>query len=415
MSATGSRRFYYGWVVVGVTALALLISAGVRSAPSVLVHPLETEFGWSRAAIAFAISLGLLLYGLAGPLSGSLIDRYGPKPLLLGGLALSALSMGAAATLSQLWQLNLFLGILGGLGTGAAASVLGAAVANRWFVARRGLVMGLFGAAASAGQLIFIPALMFLVVTLGWRGSVALLAVAAGLALLPALFFMRNDPADLGLRPYGAGAAASVEAGSDEGVLRRAVRAPAFWLLSGSFFICGATSSGLIGTHLIPHAIDHGVAEVTAAGVLGLMGTMNFIGTLGSGWLTDRLPPHLLLVGYYGFRSLSLFLLPFVGDAAGLSVFAVIYGLDFMATVPPTSALAADLFGRRHVGTVFGWIFFSHQVGAALAAWLGGLVHDALGDYGAAFLAAGLLAVTAALLSLRLGGAQRLSNAPARP
>lgn len=407
-------RFHYGWIVVGVTAATLIVSAGVRSAPGVMIHPLEVELGWSRATISFAVSIGLLLFGLAGPLAGWLMDRFGPRLVMLGGLALIGASMAAGAAMTSLWQLNLFWGALSGLGTGVAAQVLGAAVANRWFAARRGLVTGMFGAATSAGQLIFIPLLMWLVVTIGWRASTLVLAGAAAALLLPVLLLMRDDPADIGLRPYGAPdapQAAPATPTAEGGVMRRAVRAPEFWLLAGSFFICGATSNGLIGTHLIPHAIDHGIAEVTAASVLALMGAMNFVGTVTSGWLTDRYNPRKLLAWYYGFRGLSLLLLPFVHDFSGLAMFAVLFGLDYIATVPPTAALVAHIFGRKHVGAVFGWVFCAHQFGAALAAWLGGVVRDATGDYGVAFIAAGVLAITAAGLALRIG---RAPTAPAQ-
>ena len=400
-------RFYYGWVVVAVTALALIVSAGVRAAPGVMIHPLEVDLGWSRTAISFAVSIGLVLYGFAGPFVGRLMDRFGPRLVLVGGMILIGASMAAGAAMTELWQLNLFWGALSGLGTGVAAQVLGATVANRWFVARRGLVMGIFGAATSAGQLIFVPLLVWLVVTIGWRASTLVLAGAALALALPVLLLMRNSPADVGQRPYGAADAPPAPAAvSDEGgIMRRAVRVPEFWLLAGSFFICGATSNGLIGTHLVAHAIDHGIPEVTAAGVLALMGAMNFVGTLASGWLTDRFNPRRLLAWYYGFRGLSLLLLPFVHSFPGLAVFAILFGLDYIATVPPTSALVADIFGRRHVGAVFGWVFCAHQIGAALAAWLGGVARDVTGDYGVAFLAAGVLAITAAGLSLRIGRA----------
>ena len=405
------KRFYYGWVVVGVTAVTLLVSAGVRSAPGVFLNSLEADLEWSLAAISFAVSIGLLLFGLVGPLTGWLMDRFGPRLVMLGGIALIAASMVASARMTELWQLNLFWGALSGIGTGVAGSVLGATVANRWFVARRGLVIGMFGAATSAGQLVFVPLLAGLESTIGWRSSVMALAGAAALLLAPVLLLMRDDPADMGLRPYGGeppqpGAAARVVAG---GVMRRALRVPEFWLLAGSFFICGATSNGLIGTHLIAHAHDHGISKGSAASMLALMGTMNFFGTIASGWLTDRYDPRKLLACYYAFRGVSLFMLPFVSNLGGLAVFAILFGLDYIATVPPTTALVADIFGRKNVGTVFGWVFCAHQIGAALAAWLGGLAHDITGNYGLAFLTAGVLAVMAALLALRIG------RAPAAP
>ena len=367
------ERLYYGWVVVAVVFLALLVSAGVRAAPAVLINPLETELGWGRAAISFAASVGLLLYGLSGPVAGWLMDRFGPTRITLVGLALIGGSTLAGAAMTELWQLNLFWGVLSGVGTGIVAPVLGATVANRWFAERRGLVLGVFGAAASAGQLISVPALMWLVVAVGWREGTVYLAVVALLVLAPVLLLMRDDPSRLGLRPYGApkgeisaekspapepGTAAKAPVETREGgVLSRAFKTPEFWLLSGSFFICGASSNGIIGVHFVPHSIDHGIPEVTAASALALMGAMNFVGTIASGWLTDRYDPRRLLAVYYSLRGLSLLFLPFVTDFSGLAIFAIFFGLDYIATVPPTVALVADRFGRLNVGAVFGWVF----------------------------------------------------------
>ena len=413
------QKYYYGWVVVWVVFVALLVSAGVRAAPTVLINPLETELGWGRAAISAAVSVGLLLYGLSGPVAGWLMDRYGPKRLTLLGLAIIGGSTLMGATMTELWQLNLFWGVLSGVGTGIVAPVLGATVANRWFVERRGLVLGIFGAAASAGQLVSVPTLMWLVVEAGWRMGTIILAAVALLVILPVLLFMRDDPARLGLRPYGGSspeAPAAQQSPAPEpgtaladaqeqtgGVILRALRSPVFWLLSGSFFICGATSNGIIGVHFVPHSIDHGIPQVTAASVLALMGAMNFVGTIASGWLTDRFDPRKLLAVYYSGRGLSLLLLPFVTDFGGLAVFAIFFGLDYIATVPPTVALVADRFGRAHVGVIFGWVFFGHQLGAALASYLGGVARDSLGDYRLAFLTAGVLAVMGALMALGVG------------
>lgn len=404
-------RLHYGWVVVAITALTLIISAGVRSAPGVMVVPLEHDMGWSRGAISLAVSIGLLCYGLTAPLSGWVIDRIGPRLVILLGLVVIAASMLASAWMTSMWQLNFFWGALSGVGTGIVALVLGAAVANRWFVARRGLITGIFGASTSAGQLIFYPLLVWMIEVYGWRTSTLVMAAAAAVLIVPVLLLMRNSPADVGLQPYGAtalqpGASAAPAAEAERGVMRRALVTPAFWLLTITFFICGATSNGLIGTHFIPHVGDHGISPGIAAGLLAIMGAMNFVGTILSGWLTDRFNPRKLLAWYYSFRGLSLLLLPFVTSYAGLTVFAVLFGLDYIATVPPTTALVADTFGRKHVGTVFGWIFCAHQIGAASAAWLGGLAHDRLGHYGTAFLVAGVLAILAGGLALRIGSAR---------
>lgn len=412
MERATTPKLFYGWIVVGVTALTLIVSAGVRSAPGVLVVPLEQDLGWSRSTISFAVFLGLALFGLGAALSGRLVDRIGPRKVMLGGLTLMGGSMIASAFMTQIWQLNLFWGALGGAGTGIVALVLGATVANRWFVARRGLVTGILGSATSAGQLIFYPALVAIVDAFGWRTSVLSIGVLA-LVLLPiVLLLMRNAPADLGLQPYGAMDAipAPTVAVPSGGVMRQALATPTFWLLTITFTICGISSNGLIGTHFIPHVGDHGIPTEVAAGMLALMGAMNFVGTICSGWLTDRFDPRKLLAWYYGFRGLSLLLLPFVSSYTGLAVFSILFGLDYIATVPPTTALVADTFGRRHVGTIFGWIFCAHQFGAAVAAWLGGIAHDQLGDYGAAFLTAGTLAIAAAGLSLLI-----VRKAPLKP
>jgi sugar phosphate permease len=348
--------------------------------------------------------MGLLVLGLTAPVGGLLIDRFGTRHVAPFALWLIGMSMLASAYVQEPWQLALLWGLFSGIGTGIISGVLGATVATRWFVARRGLIIGMFGASTSAGLLIFAPALMLMATSLGWRTSSLVLGVIALLAVIPLAVFMRNDPADLGLPPLGAPlhTTPTRAGGSERGVMGRAVRSVEFWLLAGTFFICGATSNGIVGTHLIPYAHDHGIAQTTAAGMLALMGAMNFVGTLGSGWLTDRYDPRKLLAIYYGFRGISLLFLPFVTEPLGMAAFAILFGLDYIATVPPTTALVADNFGRRNVGTVYGWVFCAHQVGAALAAWGGGMARDALGSYALAFLIAGALAVAGAVLALRI-------------
>jgi MFS family permease len=296
-------------------------------------------------------------------------------------------------------------GVVSGIGTGMAATVLGATVANRWFAEKRGLVTGIFGGATSAGQLLFVQLNVRLVVTIGWRGAVLVLAGVALVVLIPVLFLMENSPADVGAEPYGAvpqpaGTPAAAEPAG--GIMRRAIRVPDFWLLTGSFFICGATSNGLIGTHFIAHSIDHGIGQTTAASALALMGAMNFVGTIGSGYLTDRHDPRKLLACYYVFRGLSLLVLPLFSSFWGLAIFAVFFGLDYIATVPPTATLAADIFGRKHVGVVFGWIFCAHQFGAAGAALFGGWIRTVLGTYTLAFLIGGAVAICGGFLALRI-------------
>ncbi|WP_189088347.1 MFS transporter [Deinococcus ruber] len=401
MNRLTGGRLYYGWIVVIVTALALLIAAGARSAPGVFLLPMQQDLKLDRATLSGAVSLGLVMFGLGAPLSGFFIDRFGPRRVVLAGLALLGVSFIASASVHGLPGLYVWWGLLSGLGTGVVGGVLGATVANRWFVRQRGLVTGLFGAATSAGQLMFIPLLTALGTSLGWR-TTSIVIGALGLALLlPVLLLLRDSPAELGLSPDGEEAISARPAAPrpTPGIMAAALRSRDFWLLCATFFVCGATSNGLIGTHFIAYCGENGLTPVYAAGMLALMGGFNFVGTLASGYFTDRVDPRGLLSLYYAFRGLSLMVLPLIPPGPALIFFAVLFGLDYIATVPPTTALVADRFGRANLGTVYGWVFCAHQVGAALAAWLGGVLRESLGTYGPSFIAAGVLAVAAALLS----------------
>ena len=338
---------------------------------------------------------------LSGPISGNLMRRFGVRNVAMVSMVFSALSMLLSSLVQSQWQLTLFFGFFSGLATGLVASVLGATVASRWFIKHRGLVVGIMGAAVSAGQLVFFPLLTAWAVSMGWRTAALILAVLCLILIVPVFLFMRDDPEQLGLKPLGAledKTGAKIEA--DDRVMFRALRSPDFWLLALTFYICGATSNGLIGQHFIPHAVDHGFSPLAAANALALMGAFNFVGTIASGWLTDRFDPRRLLLIYYGFRGLSLLFLPFIHDNLGIVVFAIVFGLDYIATVPPTIALAADSFGRKNVGVVYGWIFASHQIGAAMAAWIAGLARDSLGDYVLAFYVAGAMAIMGGLMAL---------------
>lgn len=399
---------HYGWLVVFATFLVLLASAGIRNIPGIVIKPLEGEFGWDRAAISLAIALSLLTYGLGGPFSGRLIGRFGPKRLLVAALVVSALGTAALVWMRSLVELSLLWGVVVGLASGVLALPLGAALANRWFVERRGVVIGILGAGFSAGSLVWVPIMMELTQASGWRAAMLLGAVVL-LALVPLVLLLVHDaPAQVGLRAYGAERA---PVGDAAAALRttpmsEALQTRDFWLLAGTFFVCGLTTNGLIGTHLIPHAVEHGFTESVAAGALALVGAFNIVGTICSGFLTDRFNPRRLLAVYYAFRAASLVLLPAVTDDLGLLLFAIVFGLDYIATVPPTVALTADRFGRASVATVYGWISFSHMVGAAVASYGGGLARVWFGDYTAAFLVAGLFAFLAAGLSLQVSGAQ---------
>jgi len=399
------RRFHYAWVIVAVTLVTLMAAQAVRAAPGVIIVPLEQEFGWDRAAISLAVGVSLLTFGLGGPLGGWLLERFGPRRLLLGGILLIGAGLFALINVSQLWQLFLVWGIVIGLGTGAAGQVASAAIAQRWFRTHRGLIVGLFGGATSAGQLVFVPAMAALTVTMGWRSAIVLLLGAAAVVVVPLALLMRDRPSDVGERAVGEGTTLTAAEKADDArrtPLGEAVRRREFWLLAGSFFVCGYTSNGLIGTHLIPHAVEHGFTDVAAAGALALLGALNIVGTLASGWLTDRYDNRKLLAAYYGFRAMSLFALPLVYDLRGLLLFAVVYGLDWIATVPPTVNLTAQIFGRGSVGTLYGWIWFSHMVGAALAAYAGGFFRVLLGDYHLMFVSAGILGFIAVTLVSRI-------------
>jgi sugar phosphate permease len=397
------RAFFYGWVVVAVTAIVVLLTAGVRSAPGAFLLTMSTEPGWSTASVSFAAAAGLIVYGFAGPISGSLMGRIGVKNVTLLSLAMTGAALIATSLVHEIWQLTLVFGLLSGLGTGLVASVLGPTVATRWFVQDRGLVVGIFGGSTSAGQLLFFPLLTALSVTVGWRIGAVVLGAAALVLLVPVLLWLRNDPADVGIRPRGAieGDISHVRP-PDVGVMRRAIRTSDFWFLAGTFFICGATSNGLVGQHFIPHAVDHGFTPVAASTALAVMGFFNFVGTIASGWLTDRIDPRRLLLVYYAFRGVSLLLLPFVHDTLSIGAFAVLFGLDYIATVPPTVALVADRFGQHNVGVVYGWVFAAHMVGAAIAAWVAGIVREHVGDYAAAFVAAGWIAIIAGFAALMI-------------
>jgi MFS family permease len=410
----------YAFVVVAVVFVALLAAAGLRSTPGVLILPLEQAFGWSREVISLSAGIGIFLYGMVGPFAAALMQSFGIKRTLVTALLLMAASTAASSLMSQPWQLMLTWGVLSGLGSGCVAIVLGATIVNRWFVTNRGFVMGLLTASTATGTLLLLPALAAIAEAGGWRPVV--LTVAAVMAgIVPfVLVLLPERPADIGLVPYGANGDATAPVSQPAraplaaalGGLARAVRHRDFWLLFATFFICGFTTNGLVGTHLIALCGDNGIPEVRAASLLAVMGIFDLVGTTGSGWLTDRYDPRKLLFMYYGLRGLSLVYLPFSDFSLyGLSIFAVFYGLDWIATVPPTLRLATEAFGERDAPVIFGWIAAGHQMGAASAAFFAGYMRAAQGDYLQAFVIAGSTGVVAAVLALMIGGA-RPSPAP---
>jgi sugar phosphate permease len=394
------QRIHYAWFVAAVTFLVLLVTAGVRATPGVLMVPLEAEFGWTTASISAAVAINIALFGLIGPFAASLMDRWGLRRLVLSALALLCCAVALTTLMKSQWQLTLLWGVLVGSGTGVTAMVLAAVVANRWFEERRGVVLGALAAANATGQLVFLPVMARMVERSGWRSATLAVSAAAAVVFVLVFVWMRDRPEDLGLKPYGWRAPAHGDLSTPAThplkplpALAWAIRSPAFWVLAGSFFICGASTNGLIGTHLIPACHDYGITEVRAASLLAVMGIFDIAGTTASGWLTDRFPSRYLLFAYYALRGLSLLYLPYTlahGQAA-LNWFAVFYGLDWIATVPPTVRLTADAFGRQNTGVIYGWVGASHQLGASLAALGAGAIRTSLGDYRLAFWTAGAL------------------------
>ena len=407
-----SWRPHYAWIVLGVTFATLLVAGATRATPGVLIVPLEQHFGLSRATISLVVSLNLVLFGLMGPFSAALVEYLGARRTMMGALLLVSTGVALTALMEHVWQLILLWGLVVGAGTGMMALALGATVVNRWFTERRGLAMGILTASNATGQLIFLPLLAGLVEAHGWR-VVTLVVAAFGLAMIPVIaLFMRNHPYDVASNRYGEPGEALPPVRSLQNpammalrTLATAARSLDFWLLFFSFYICGLSTNGLIGTHFIPLCFDHGIPEVASASLLAVIGAFDFVGTLASGWLSDRVNNRVLLFWYYGLRGLSLLFLPYAFDISfyGLSVFAIFYGLDWVATVPPTVRLTADVFGREKSGLVFGWIFTAHQLGAATAAFGAGAIRTDTGNYMLAFMISGAFCLLAAVMVLGIG------------
>ena len=423
------RRIHPAWIVAAVTFVTMIGSSAFRSVPSVLMDPLHMEFGWSHGTIGLAMSINMTLFGLMSPFAAALMDRFGIRPVVACALLLVSAGSGLTVFMSSAWQLLLCWGLLVGVGTGSMAMAFVATVSTRWFVARRGLVSGLLTAAGATGQLVFLPLIASLSQNHGWRTS-AVTASLAALSVIPlVLLFMRDHPHDLGIEAFGAteeqpGPPRAARTGNSAAVavraLRTAARTPTFWLLAGGFAICGASTTGLIGTHFIPAAHDHGMPITVAASLLALVGVFDIAGTIASGWLTDRFDPRVLLLVYYLGRGLSLVALPSLlspHTEPTTWVFILFYGLDWVATVPPTVALCREHFGMS-APVVFGWVFAAHQLGAAVAASGAGFLRDTHGSYSSAFYTAAGLCVIAALLSMmitRPSAPERVVLAPLEP
>ena len=409
-------KLHYAWVVAAVAFVVLLVAAGIRSTPGVIMLPIEHDMGWSAQAVSTAAAVNIALYGLTGPFAAGLMQTFGLRNTMVLGLCVTALGIFAAGFARAPWELVLTWGVIAGIGLGSLATVLAATIANRWFVKQRGLVMGALTASTATGQLVFLPLLASIAVAHGWRSSTWIVGAAALVAIVPVALFIRDRPQAMGLVPFGGtpgDAVVSPRGGNPIalafGALRRASKSGAFWILAGTFFICGASTNGLIGTHFIAACGDHGIPEVRAASLLAAMGVFDLVGTTASGWLSDRVDNRLLLFAYYGLRGLSLLYLSTALDASfgGLAIFAVFYGLDWIATIPPTVRLATKAFGDESAPLVFGWIAAAHQVGAGVIAFAAGTVRTEFSSYTPAFTVSGLLCVAAAFAILGFRGERR--------
>ena len=428
--SNGTRRRALGLhpavLVAAVAFIALLGAAGFRAAPSVLMIPLQKEFGWSTGVISTAVGVNLVLFGLTAPFAAALMERFGIRRVVSSALVLVAAGSGLTVFVKHEWELLLTWGVLIGLGTGSMALVFAGTVASRWFVKRRGLVMGVLTAGSATGQLIFLPILAAVTVNGSWRLA-SLIIAGAALAVVPlVLLFLHNHPADRNVTPYGApvdepvGISPPSAKGSAKraiSVFRMASHHRTFWALMAGFAICGATTNGLIGTHFIPAAHDHGLSETTSANLLAVVGIFDIVGTIGSGYLTDRVNPRILLALYYGFRGVGLMMLPgLLSDSIHPSIvaFVIVYGLDWVATVPPTAALCRQAFGDDG-NIVFGWVFASHQIGAAAISVAAGVIRDQTGAYTIAWFGAAGMCLVAALVSFQIRKLPTAVNAAPAP
>jgi MFS family permease len=414
-----TNRLYYGWIVVAIAFVVLLVGAAIRAAPGVMMVPLELEFGWDRTIVSLSLSINLILYGLFGPFAAAMMNRFGVKQVTLAALLLLTTSTFLTKWMQEPWQVYLLWGLMVGIGSGCTTA-LSTMVSNEWFVRRRGFVVGILTASGATGQILFLPLLASVISRDGWRTATWILAFISIIAILLVFLLMKNKPKDIGLLPYGVTEPMSETITKRQNPftaavhsLKQASRSWDFWLLAGSFFICGLSTNGLIGAHFIPLCIEHGIPEVTAASMLAAIGIFDVAGTLFSGWLSDRYNNRWLLFWYYGLRGISLMFLPFVlsSSQVGLWMFIVFYGLDWVATVPPTVRLTTDIFGKEKAGILFGWIMAAHQLGAATAAYGGGLTYSLLSSYQLSFITAGLFCLLASGIVIRIGKTAREKRA----
>ncbi|MGE6753900.1 MFS transporter [Rossellomorea sp. NPDC071047] len=402
------KRLHYSWIILAISFFSIIVAGIVRSSSGVFIEPFESEFGWDRSIISLAFAVGLFLYGISGPFMAALIEVLGLKKMMIGSMATLLVGTLLTLVMNQPWQLILIWGIIIGLGSSLFLTVLSPYVANRWFVKRRGLAVGILTASTATGQLILLPVLAIIIDRYSWRGAISLIIILCIIMLLIIAFFMKSSPKDIGIEPYGKVDRIQVDEEKPRNNaiviafngLFLAVKVKEFWLLAGSFFICGLSTSGLIGTHFVSYCLSYGIPLVTAASLLSFMGIFDLVGTTLSGWLSDRFDNRWLLFWYYALRGGSLVLLPFAlseGSVTLLIIFSVFYGLDWIATVPPTINISRQIFGVAKSGIIYGWIFAAHQAGAAVAAFGGGIIFNLFNSYTWAFFLAGVFCVLASL------------------
>jgi len=410
-----SRRlpFNYVWIIIGIVFLALLSAAGIRATPSIMILPLEHEFGWSRTTISFVISINIALYGLIGPFSAAAMQSYGIRRMVIGAMALLAVGTLLSTFMTMPWHMMVAWGVVVGAGSGVVANTLAATIVGRWFETRRGLAMGVLTASAATGQMVFLPLMAYMVDHVGWRAVALMVSAVAAIAIPVVALFLPEKPQDVGMKRYGQvdEPEPSAITGGNPFIaaflaLKRAIGIRDFWLLFFSFFVCGMSTNGYIGAHFIAMCNDYGILAVGGASILATMGVLDLIGTTMSGWLSDRYNARVLLFWYYGLRGIALIFLPHAFGLSyfGLPIFAVIYGLDWIATVPPTVRLANDVFGRASAPIIFGWVVVGHQLGAASAALLAGFMRNSLGSYTASSVMMGIACIIAAFMVLRIHG-----------
>ena len=406
------KKLHYSWIVLAVTFISIIVAGIIRSSSGVFIDPFEQQFDWSRPSISFAFALSLFLYGFSGPFMAAFVEKFGLKRMMIGSMSLLTIGLAFTFIMRSEWQLMLIWGVMMGIGSGLFLTVLSTQVANRWFVKRRGLAVGILTAATATGQLILLPVLAWLVDTYSWKSAILLIFILGLMMILLIAIFMRNYPREIGLAPYGQDEQIEENLplqGNPFMVAIRALveglRSKEFWLLAGSFFICGLSTSGLIGTHFISYCISFGIPVITAAATLSFMGVFDLIGTTVSGWLSDRFDNRWLLFWYYSLRGISLLMLPFAlenGSFGWLIVFSIFYGLDWIATVPPTIGLTRQRFGIQKSAMMYGWMVAAHQVGAAVAAYSGGVIFNVFGSYQWAFLLAGAFCFLASLFVIAI-------------